>query len=74
MTEIIVSRLKGAEQRDCIPSRKSLRTAIETSDLSLPGLVEVVNKVMWVRPVIVCCLNETEKKESGDGLVIWLSL
>ena len=33
-TEFIVTRLKGAEHRDWMQSRQSLRRAIETSDLS----------------------------------------
>ena len=35
MTEIIITRLKGAEHRDWVQSRQSLRMVIETADLSL---------------------------------------
>ena len=38
MTQFIVTRLKGAEHRDWMQSRQSLRLAIGTGDLSLPGL------------------------------------
>ena len=73
MTEFINTRLKGAEHRDWMQSRQSLRRAIETGDLSLPGLVDVVSNIIGVRPLIVSYLKETGKKESGDSLVVWLS-
>ena len=46
MTKFIVTRLKGAEHRDWMQSRQSLRRAIETGDLSLPGLVDVVSNII----------------------------
>ena len=50
MTEFIVTRLKGAEHRDWMQSRKSLRMAIETDDLYLPGLLDVVSNIIGVWP------------------------
>ena len=69
MTEFTVTRLKGAEHRDWMQSRQSLRRAIETGDLSLPGLVDVVSNIIGVWPLIVSYLKETGKKDSGDSLV-----
>ena len=71
MTKFIVTRLKGAEHGDWMQSRQSLRRAIETSDLSLPGLVDVVSNIIGVWPLIVSYLKETGKKDSGDSLVVW---
>ena len=73
MTEFIVTRLKGAEHRDWMQSRQSLRRAIETGDLSLPGLVDVVSNIIGVWPLIVSYLKETGKKDSGESLVVWFS-
>ena len=74
MTEFIVTRLKGAEHRDWMQSEQSLRKAIETGDLSLPGLVDVVSNIIAVWPLFVSYLKETGKKDSGDSLLVWLSL
>ena len=74
MTEFIVTRLKGAEQRDWMQSRQSLRMAIEAGDLSLPGLLDGVSNIIGVWPLIVSCLKETGKKDSEDSLVIRLFL
>ena len=73
MTEFIVIRLKGAEHRDWMQSRPSLRRAIETGDLFLPGLMDVVSNIIGVWPLIVSYLKETSKKDSGDSLVVWFS-
>ena len=73
MTEFIVTRLKGAEHRDWMQSRQSLRRAIETGDLSLPRLVDVVSNIIGVWPLIVSYLKETGKKDSGGSLVVWFS-
>ena len=73
VTEFIVTRLKGAEHRDWMQSRQSLRRAIETCDPSLPGLVDVVSNIIGVWPLIVPYLKETGKKDSGDSLVVWFS-
>ena len=74
MTEFIVTRLKWAEHRDCMQSRQFLRMAVETRDLSLPELLEVVSNIITVRPFLVTDLKETGKKGSGDSLVVWLFL
>ena len=74
MTEFIVARLKGAEHRDWMQSRQSLRRAIETGDLSLPGLLDVVSNIVGVWPLIVLYLKETGKKDNGDSLVVWFFL
>ena len=74
MTEFIVTRLKGAEHRDWMQSRQSFRMAIETGDLCLPGLLDVVSNNIGVWPLIVSYLKETGKKDSGDSLVVCLSL
>ena len=66
-TEFIVTRLKGAEHRDWMQSRQSLRMAIQTGDLSLPGLLDVVSTIIRVWPLIVSYLKETGKKDSGDS-------
>ena len=73
MTEFIVTRLKGAEHRDWMHSRQSLRRANETSDLYLPGLIDVVSNIVGVWPLIVSYLKETGKKDSGNSLVVWFS-
>ena len=71
MTEFTVTRLKGAECRDWMQSRQSLRMAIETGDISLPGLLYVVSNIIGVWPLIVSYLKETGKKDNGDSLVVW---
>ena len=71
MTEFIVTRLKSAEHRDWMQLRQSLRRELETGDLSLPGLVDVVSNIIGVWPFIVSYLKETGKKDSGDSLVVW---
>ena len=70
MTEFIVTRLKGAEHRDWMMSRTSLRRAIITGELSMPSLVEVVSNIMGVWPLIVVYLKETGRKTDGDNLVV----
>ena len=52
-TEFIVTRLKGAEHRDWMQSRQSLCMAIQTGDLSHPGLLDVVSNITGVCPLIV---------------------
>ena len=73
MTDIIVTRLKGAEHRDWMHSRQALGRAIETGVLPLPGLIYVVSTIIGVWPLIVFYLKETGKKDSGDSLVVWFS-
>ena len=70
MTEFIVTRLNGAEHRDWMMSRSSLRRAIITEELSMPSLVEVVSDIVGVWPLIVVYLKETGRKTDGDSLVV----
>ena len=72
MTEFLVTRLKEADYRDWMQSKQSLCMAIETGDLSLPGLLDIVSNIIGVRPLIVSYLKETGKKDRGDSLVVWL--
>ena len=48
MTDFIVTRLRGAEHRDWMQPSQSLRMPIETGDLSLPGLLDVVSNIIGV--------------------------
>ena len=73
-TEFIVTRLKGAERRDWMMSRSSLRRAIITGELSMPSLVEVVSNIVGVWPLIVVYLKETGRKTDGDSLVVYYIL
>ena len=70
MTEFIVTRLKGAEHRDWMMSRTSLRRAIITGELSMPSLVEVVSNIVGVWPLIVVYLKETGRRTDGDNIVV----
>ena len=70
MTEFTVTRFKGAEHRDWMMSRSSLRRAIITGELAMPLLFEVVSKIVGVWPLIVVYLKETGRKSDGDSLVV----
>ena len=70
MTEFFVTRLKGAEHRDWMMSRSSLRRAIITGEPSMPSLVEVVSNIVEVWPLMVVYLKETGRKTDGDSLVV----
>ena len=70
MTEFNVNRLKGAETRDCMSSRPTLKKAILTNDLNMPHLVDVVANIIGVWPLIVSYLKETGRKDDGDSLVV----
>ena len=70
MTEFIVNRLKGAETRDWMSSRPTLKKAILTNDLSMPHLVDVIANIIGVWPLIVSYLKETGRKDDGDSLVV----
>ena len=74
MTEFIVTRLKGAEHRDWMMSRSSLRRAIITGELSMPSLVEVVSNIVGVWPLLMAYLKQTARKTDGDSLVIYYIL
>ena len=70
MAEFIVNRLKGAESRDWMASRRALKKAILTSSLAMPELIDVVADIVGVRPLIVAFLKETGGKDDGDSLVV----
>ena len=70
MTEFFVTRLKGAEYRDWMMSRSSLRRAIITGELSMPSLVEVFSNIVGVWCLIVVYVKETGGKTDGDSLVV----
>ena len=70
MTEFIVPRLKGAEHRDWMMSRTSLRRATITGELSMPSIVEVVSNIVGVWRLILVYLKETGRKADGDSLVV----
>ena len=61
--------VEGAEHRDWMMSRSSLRRAIITGKLSMPSLVEVVSNIVGVWLLIVVYLKETGRKTDGDSLV-----
>ena len=42
MTKFIITRLKGADHRNCVKSRSSLCCAIKSGELPMPSVVEVV--------------------------------
>ena len=69
MTEFIVIRLNGAEHRDWMQSRQSLRRAIETGDLSLPGLVDVVTKIIGVWSLLSLTSRKLARKTAA--IVLW---
>ena len=70
LTEFFVTRLKGAEHRNGMHSRQSLRREIDTGDLSLPGLIDVVRNITGVWLLIVFYLKDTGKKDSGESFVV----
>ena len=70
LTEFVVNRLKGADNRGWMASRPALRKAIITNDLSMPGLFDVVANIVGVWPLIVSYLKETGRKDEGDSLVV----
>ena len=74
MTELIVTLLKGAEHRDWMMSRSSLRRAIITGELLMPLLVEVVRNIVGVWPLIVVYLEDTGRTTDGDSLVVYYIL
>ena len=70
MKELIVTRPKGAEHRDWMMSRSSLRRAIINGELAMPSLVDVVSNIVGVWPLIVVYLKETGRRTDGDSLVV----
>ena len=74
MTKFVVIRLKWAKDQDWMQSRQSLRMALDTDDLSLHGLTDVVSNIFGVWPLIVSYPKETGMKDSDDGFVECLFL
>ena len=74
LTEFIVSRSKGAEHRDRMMSRSSLRRAIITGELTMPSFIEVVSNIVGVWPLIVVYIKETGRKTDGDSLEVYYFL
>ena len=70
MTEFVVYRLKGADTRDWMASRLALRKTIVTNGLRMPGLVDVVENIVGVWPLVVSYWKETGRKNHGDSLVV----
>ena len=70
LTEFIVNRLKRAETQKRMASRIALRKAIITNDLSTPELVNMVENIVGVWPLILSYLKETGRKDEGDSLVV----
>ena len=70
MTKFIVTRLKGAEHRDWVMSRSSLRRAIIAGELYMLLLIEVVSNIVKVWPLIVVYLKETGRETDSDSLVV----
>ena len=73
MTEFVANRLKGAETREWMVSCPALRNALITNDLSMPGLVHVVAKIVGVWPLVVSYLEDTGRKDDKDSLVVHYS-
>ena len=72
--EFVVNRLMGTETQDRMASRHALRKAIFTNDLSIPGLVDMVENIVGVWPLVVSYLQETGRKDDGDNLVVRSSI
>ena len=53
VTEVFVTRPKGAEHRDWMMSASGLRRAVFTGELSMPSLFMVVSNIVVVWPLIV---------------------
>ena len=62
MTKFMIMCLKGAENQGWMQSRQSLRMAIETADLSHPGLLDVVCNIIGVWPLIVSDLKRDREE------------
>ena len=60
MTEFVINRFNGAETRDWMASRPALRK----------DLVDVVENIVGVWPLVVSYLKETRREDDGDNLVI----
>ena len=70
MSRFIVTRLKGAEHGHRMMSRSGLCRVIDTIDLSMPSLLDVVKNIVSVWPLIVVYLKETGRKNDAETLVV----
>ena len=70
MTELIVTRLKRAGDRDRILSRSGVCRAIVTGELFISSLLEMVSNNVGVWPLSVLFFKETVRKMEGDNLVV----
>ena len=70
MTESVINRLKGTKIGYWMASGPALRRAIITNDLSMPSLVDVLENIVGVWPLVVSYLKETGSKDDGDSLVV----
>ena len=70
VTEFLLTRLKGLENRDWMLSRTALRKAVISGVLDMPGLLELVAKIVGVWPLVVSSVKETARKDDGDSLVL----
>ena len=71
MTEFIVTCLKCAEHRGWMQSRQSPRRAIETGDLSLPGLTDFVSNIIRMWSLVISNLKKTGKKDSAAIVLLY---
>ena len=69
MTEFVIVRLKGALHKDWMQTRPCLRKAIETGELVMPSLPDVVFDICSVWPLVTSYLKSSGKRDSKDSLV-----
>ena len=69
--EFTVTCLHSADHCDWMQSQWFSRMAIETGDLSMSGLMDVVSSIIEVWPLIVSLLKETVEEDSDDSYVVW---
>ena len=65
--EFIVNWLKDAKQRHWMQSRQSLRIAIETGDLFMPGWVDGFSNIMGAWLFFISYLIETRKRDNVES-------
>ena len=70
MTRFLVIYLNAAEKGDCMMSGRALIEAVIFEDLTRPGLLHMVAKILGVRPLIVSYSKKNGKKDDGDSLVV----
>ena len=72
--EFIVNWLKDAKQRHWMQSRQSLRIAIETGDLFMPGWVDGFSNIMGAWLFFISYLIETRKRDNVESWCMAFSL